>query len=431
MKSYLRAYDGRKCELDLDRPFVLLKAISLSANYNRGNIVYPIADREGNEPGDHFSEGYITISTPNTNIANFLGVEIDKGGIFLSKLLRISGERTGISHDGRRFYQEGRKMGDTEALSILLDDYNLTQLPEELRDNSLFSRIVSSSPTSHERGIILDSLEEVEYILTVFESGNLIASAKATENKFYEDQWKGDHPSGGVDDPTLLRQTKKALFVEECNSLINRKRGSLVDRIIAELKAKGEFHKDYDYDAMGTSFFKTSVDIKQVDGKYVLGLWAAYVGDEPEKELAEVLQRERALVKIGSSYELEPLSKEWAIVNLDEALKNGILSSIQKSFLASLAANEYGDIDYPIDFEGVELVLKINLGQVDNFRPYVTRAGGNKLFLKLEEDKGKPYFSFDISLPEKSKSAVLPEEKIKMSEVRDSLDTLITTNLLK
>lgn len=92
------------------------------------------------------------------------------------------------------------------------------------------------------------------------------------------------------------------------------KPGKLVDRLLLEagqsLEKRSEFSKDYDYDGSGTPFFKTGVTIKVLDRTqdiYGIGIWAAYVGDEPEVGLAEHLGIPRTLLSCSVEVKTAPL----------------------------------------------------------------------------------------------------------------------------
>ena len=89
----------------------------------------------------------------------------------------------------------------------------------------------------------------------------------------------------------------------------------LVENLLKEaeecLKKYTKFSKSYDYDGMGTSFFKTSVDIEVLDREedmYSIGIHAAYVGDEPEQGLASYFGIPRTLLSCSVEVETKPLS---------------------------------------------------------------------------------------------------------------------------
>jgi hypothetical protein len=88
-----------------------------------------------------------------------------------------------------------------------------------------------------------------------------------------------------------------------------------VGEILAEAKATlarcDEYRKSYDYDGMGTPFFKTTVYIRVLDRDqdiYGLALNAAYVGDEPEIGLAEHLNIPRTILSSSVDVETEILT---------------------------------------------------------------------------------------------------------------------------
>ncbi len=63
--DYLIDYQGRKCPVDTQNPWVTLRGEHAGNNYQRGSIVYPIGDT-GKNPGYHHLAGHIVLSTLNT-----------------------------------------------------------------------------------------------------------------------------------------------------------------------------------------------------------------------------------------------------------------------------------------------------------------------------------------------------------------------------
>lgn len=91
------------------------------------------------------------------------------------------------------------------------------------------------------------------------------------------------------------------------------KRSNLVDKLLLEagqtLEHRSRFSRSYDYDGAGTPFMKTTVDINSIgDDMYCIGLYAAYVGDEPEAGLAESLGIPRALLSCTVEVEADPVA---------------------------------------------------------------------------------------------------------------------------
>jgi len=181
---------------------------------------------------------------------------------------------------------------------------------------------------------------------------------------------------------------------------------------------------------MGTSFFKTTVEVEKIGGKYVLGISAAYVGDKPEIELAEALGKERALVGLGSKHFLTTLDSSWIGVDLDSVLKDGSLSATQLATLSRLSSGEIrSDYSkpYTVEIDGVPIALSFSLGQEENYRPEVLRVRGNQLFLEKEGD-GEAYLSLGVR-PFGKEKIVIPEEKSKIIQIRDKLSELASKNL--
>lgn len=436
MKRNLRAFDGRRHTVDLDNPLVMVKGQNFTNNYQRGSLVYPISGARGKPTGYHRSEGWVTVSTLNTDVANFCGVEVGKTAVPLKDLVTTANELDIEVKQGRKGTQYrlgGRQIPEGYALELMLDHYLFMLLPEAVRNSSELSRVVSSQPSSHESGIILDSLDEVAYALKVYESGS-VKGSQATEDEFYRDRWKSDNPNAGVDDPRIFRQTPEASFVQSALDIKNRGRGSLTDEMIADMrKSNGKYEKSFDYDAMGTRFFKTTVEVEPTDGKYVLQILAAYVGDEPEEELARTLDKKRALVRVGSKHILAPIIPDWTGVDLDKALKEGLLTADDLATLSRDASREIRlDPPYIVELHGIPVDLSFGFGQEDNYNADVVRTRGNKLFLKTE-GQGEPYFTVNLRAPTSrsylTKRIVHDEEKAKMIESREKLRELIDRNL--
>lgn len=54
----------------------------------------------------------------------------------------------------------------------------------------------------------------------------------------------------------------------------------------------------FDYDALGTPFFKTSLGIMKFDNQYIVSFSAAYVGDKPSFEVAKAIQAPMAISEV-------------------------------------------------------------------------------------------------------------------------------------
>lgn len=178
--------------------------------------------------------------------------------------------------------------------------------PEKFSGESIIEGIDKEDCRS---SIILNSPEEFGEALRVY-GGGLVKSAGATKRNLLE----------AVEADKGVLGAGLALIGGEINS-----RGfidKLVDEAISSLKSRGRFRKDFDYDAMGTNFFKTSVEGNKVGNKYVLGLCAAYVGCKPEISLAEILEKPMALVNARAKARLSIVDNWWVNLDLEKAVEN-------------------------------------------------------------------------------------------------------------
>jgi hypothetical protein len=191
----------------------------------------------------------------------------------------------------------------------------------------------------------------------------------------------GYTPGSGETQQNLLDSIEKnsgplAFGVVLLGSIEMGKRSNLVEKLLFEagqtLEYRSEFHKSYDYDGMGTSFFKTSVDIKKLgDDMYGIGIHAVYVGDKPEQGLADAIGIPRAL--LSCSVEVETKSAgdnrfafdfEPVLRKLDSVLDTKKITG-KKVVAAMMTKNEDGDRTALILQEKDGLQVRIQLGRVE------------------------------------------------------------------
>lgn len=144
---------------------------------------------------------------------------------------------------------------------------------------------VMSEQDSH--SIPLEGWNKVAEALVVFDSG-LLSSSRATQNNLTEAMDKMGAAMG------LIMLASATEEVSSSNKFVT----NLLSQAQTALQTQDTWHRSYDYDALGTSFFKSGVDIKVIDRKkqiFTLGINAAYVGDKPEKDLAKYLGVGRVL----------------------------------------------------------------------------------------------------------------------------------------
>jgi hypothetical protein len=148
-------------------------------------------------------------------------------------------------------------------------------------------RIKEVRTEQYHRYIPVKGWDNVEALLNLFEKGY------PTETNSAENQ--------ELISITRAHGPTAALLYLETTSLMEK--SGLTDEILTNakqtLKSRESWTRDFDYDGMGTSFFKTSVKIKFLDRSqdlYAIGFYASYVGDQPEKDLAAHINAERCLI---------------------------------------------------------------------------------------------------------------------------------------
>jgi hypothetical protein len=170
------------------------------------------------------------------------------------------------------------------------------------------SKIERVDMEDYRRGIILDSIEEFGQALAVY-NGSSVQGARATQNNLMDAV--GDRGGGmGAAILSLSGAMNADGFTER-----------LVKEATSSLKSNGRFYKDFDYDAIGTNFFKTTVRGEKVGDKYILELSAAYVGTKPEEKLAETIGKPRALVCSRAKGRISVVDDWWFNLNLEDSVK--------------------------------------------------------------------------------------------------------------
>jgi len=200
------------------------------------------------------------------------------------------------------------------------------------------SKITNVETVDFRRGIILESPAELARALIVY-SGGSVKKARATQNNLID---AVGNKGGGMGAALLL------LGKANANDFTKK----LTKEALSELQTNGKFYKSFDYDAMGTNFFKTSVNGKKVGDKYVLELYAAYVGSAPENELAEKLGKPMALIHSSLEERLSVVDDWWFNVNLENVLAGLPISKEQlKSLPEYIVSRESSGKSSEITFE--------------------------------------------------------------------------------
>jgi len=221
------------------------------------------------------------------------------------------------------------------------------------------SKITDVETADYRSGIILDSPEEFAQALIVYNGGS-VEGARATQNNLMDAI--GDQGGGMGAALLLLGGARNADGFTE----------RLIQEALSELQSSGRFHRSFDYDAMGTNFFKTIVNGKQVGDKYVLKLNAAYVSSAPENKLAEKLSKPMALVSSSAKGRLSVVDGWWFNVNLEDVLADLPISKKQLKGLPEYIASGGFSGERPemtFEHEGQKFSLDIGLDADRYLRP--------------------------------------------------------------
>ncbi len=235
------------------------------------------------------------------------------------------------------------------------------------------SKIRDVETADQRRGIILDNPKEFVQALIVYGGGS-VEGARATQNNLMDAV--GDKGNGMEVGLILLGGAMNAGPDALGFTFIDK----LAQQAIQELKSNGRFHRSFDYDAMGTNFFKTDVDGKKVGDKYVLELCAAYVGSEPENKLAETINKPMALVSSSAKGRLSVVDGWWFNVNLEDVLAGLPISKKKlKGLPEYIASGGYSGERQEIIFkyERQKFSLDIGLDANKHLRPEGGESGSD------------------------------------------------------
>lgn len=164
-------------------------------------------------------------------------------------------------------------------------------------------QIIGSRVVECRRHIPLKGWESVENALNLYASGQTAGShdpEKVTIKAL------GRDPSPGAGLGVAMFVVAGAKNRSNTNGMVS----TMLTEAKKALVSRTEWSKSYDYDGMGTPFFKAGVAIDVIDRKaemFALGIWAAYVGDKPEAGLAAHLGIPRLLARVSVAIETEKL----------------------------------------------------------------------------------------------------------------------------
>jgi hypothetical protein len=191
--------------------------------------------------------------------------------------------------------------------------------PQEKREGGLEVVTVSRIENRHGIPIPNNDFDKLAKVLETYACGVGEAS-NATRNDYLRNTAGFGAVVDYLHNPNYAGVSPKGAKQEESYST-----NPFIERIV---KAAKEAHRDpkrdrwfihYDYDGWGR-FLKTSVSVgfDRRNNTLILGLYAAYVGDKVEKELAAALGVERAISSMGVKLELPEMSDQDLSVPLDK-----------------------------------------------------------------------------------------------------------------
>ena len=227
---------------------------------------------------------------------------------------------------------------------------------------SKVSKITNVETADDRNGIILDNPEEFAKALIIYNSDS-VRGARATQNNLMD---AIGNQGSGMGAAILLS------FTRTMN--IDGFTKKLAQKALSELQSSGRFHRDFDCDAMGTNFFKTTVNGTKVGDKYVLEL-SAYVGSKPENKLAETLGRPMALVSSIAKGRLSVVDDWWFYVDLEDVFAGLPISNKQLEGLPEyIVSGGYSGKRSEITFNHEEQMFSLDIGLDAN--KYLGPEGG-------------------------------------------------------
>lgn len=254
-------------------------------------------------------------------------------------------------------------------------------------------QITTISTSQHRNYVPIKGWDGVEAALNAYNSGSINGS-RATEQQLYKD---ASEDYGGM--AVGLLALGGALIAQQKSDFVTR----MLEQAKPTVADRGSWRGDYDYDGMGTAFFKTSVDIVLLDKEediYGISLNAAYVGDKPEANMAAYYGVERGIKQCFINLEAEPVSAdgftfdfEIILRKLDDVLATNDISG--EEVVATLLSGDSWDTP-TFNLSGVEgFVVTIQPGRVGHRMDRVDgelvdkwSANGSCLSGNLQRDYG-------------------------------------------
>ena len=287
---------------------------------------------------------------------------------------------------GERLFGRGKSKKGGESTSPVTPD-----IAADFKEGEINGVSISEV----QRGIPLPNWESVQAVLNMYGSGRIESSLSTRLNMLqaYTESYgedvlpilgafaKSQGPTGAFIDSMMAEakarfdevaeHNKKRLQLREDVFLKKRARADLTEEelnIYYSDELKERWSKHYDYDGVGV-FHKTSVEInKAPEGEpaaYVLEIWAAYVGDEPEKDLAQALGVERPTLSKAVTVEFNPQGDQFKI---DMDAVAGRLATVFNNQQNNISGRVFADHFMSRDRYGHPVTEGYVLGELDGFK---------------------------------------------------------------
>ena len=309
-------------------------------------------------------------------------------------------------------------------------EVEFAKTPEKFSKTSGIIRVDRAEDRS---GIVLDSLDEVAGALLTYSGGLVLHS-------------KGAALDGALKDMRQDLGDAVAKFIDDAAREGMREQNSrLVYEIIADITASGgNYYKNLEFEAIWTPFFRTTVQVNEVNGKYVLGMVRSYVGSQPENELSEILGKPLAMTHSIGSLVFEIVDDWWFNIDLAKAIGGLPFPRDKVAAYVEYMATERNGGEKPeteLYFQGRKLAVSLGLDANTWLRPVnggfedsYLQARGNNLVggawtncegqREIEPRPENPALSILVSYaPENHRRhpAVTPGEVNVLTAARDSI----------
>jgi len=233
---------------------------------------------------------------------------------------------------------------------VFVPEEHFTEVPESF---SGVSQIVDITSDNYRTGIILANMEELENALRVY-NGDVVPESKATADEQFRAMAQDHGPLGA------------GLFTLVSDKIRGERDfvGNILSEAKSALQERGKYYREFDYDGMGSNFFKTCVEVERTGSIYVLNIIASSVGRKPEEKLAEQLGKPRALIHSDANIKMSIVDDWWFNIDLETLLKNVPISKKDVRKLAdSIGEGRWEDkpeLTFKYDGEKFQLGVEVD-----------------------------------------------------------------------